>query len=885
MVNPESVPVQYPTPHIPTAESQRATSLPHYSLSSPTTPRYHGLPASNQPHPMGPLPPHTTTASPSCSSFSPFYYPFNPYHPALDVTCISVDGIAIGPWHRLALSATTDLYTEVDLFQAVIRTTFIEESCQMRITSRFQTICSMRLDTMSQTHSGGNDDDDEPIAELTIEYCAPPVFELLTPTGTWVPCHDFTECGQASQCRIMELAPEFVPCPTAAASLFRQPTFSSYHKVERRQMNEKEPIKKNDEYEQHGIALVSSAMKDISDRIAKQVVKETYKMTVIIKQDQYELSAKRIKAELERVLKAAGWRVQSLAVVKRGPLERFSPVVEIAVTLSWPNEFKAQINDFVNNACNQQVRRTHSRWGVPDILIDNASVYRYGPPSPPVFTNLTWHVLRHQRWAVIGPVGSGKTSLCELLLGRHRPDPTDSISYPFIASLARAGASVWPQDVIKHVSFKESSGLFDYSRHYYQQRFEWVEEHEDISLRKYIESAVYNHRADGSATGDGPVSSGIYDAVVREMADRVGLGSMLDLSFMKLSNGQVRRARIARALLSEPSFLLVDEPFMGLDVQSRREVAELLGRLAESKPSTPGGIVSEYRATRVIVTLRPQDEVPDWVTHVLELDRGRKVVFDGPANLWREQRHQPAVHPGFRPPSANEYESDKSGSVVELKNVSVGFDGAVILKNVSWRVRRGERWALMGRNGSGKSTLLSLLLGDNPQAYSNDITLFGRQRGSGETIWEVKSRTGFSSPELHMYLSRPLTATEVIATGFHDVPAFNEPITPAHHGKIRSLLAEFGLTDLAHRRFGQLSTGEQRLLLFLRAVVKQPPLLVLDEPFQGLDEDTVERAKKWLDTRLEPDQTLIFVTHCTEELPTTVDRLIRLEKGQVVELV
>jgi molybdate transport system ATP-binding protein len=220
--------------------------------------------------------------------------------------------------------------------------------------------------------------------------------------------------------------------------------------------------------------------------------------------------------------------------------------------------------------------------------------------------------------------------------------------------------------------------------------------------------------------------------------------------------------------------------------------------------------------------------------------------------------------------------------IVELRNVNVSYGGRPILQDINWTVRAGERWAVLGPNGSGKTTLLSLLCGDHPQAYSNDVRLFGRRRGSGESIWDIKRQVGLVSPELHLYFTEPLTAARTAATGFFDVLAWR-PTTPEQDTIVAELFDHFGIARLAERPFARLSTGEQRLVLFVRALVKAPPLLILDEPFQALDAAAIERAREWLDRRLRPEQTLLFVTHEPSELPPTVDRRLRLEGGRVVE--
>jgi molybdate transport system ATP-binding protein len=279
---------------------------------------------------------------------------------------------------------------------------------------------------------------------------------------------------------------------------------------------------------------------------------------------------------------------------------------------------------------------------------------------------------------------------------------------------------------------------------------------------------------------------------------------------------------------------LLDDPFLGLDAAGR---AELGAWLQVGQPTAP----------TVLFTAHPA-EVPAWAT---------QVVAVAPV---------PTVPTG--PP------------VIELRKVRVRYGSRLILDDVTWIVRASERWALVGPNGAGKSTLLALVAGDHPQAYANDVALFGQRRGAGATIWELKQRLGLVSAELHVYFAEPLSVAQVVASGWHDglVP---RALTPAQTAGVAATLAEFGLTHLAERGWRTLSTGEQRLALFARAVVKRPEVLILDEPFQSLDMAWIARLRGWLDTHLQPTQTLLFVTHVPTEVPTSVRHVARLHNGQL----
>jgi molybdate transport system ATP-binding protein len=468
--------------------------------------------------------------------------------------------------------------------------------------------------------------------------------------------------------------------------------------------------------------------------------------------------------------------------------------------------------------------------------------------------DLDWTIRAGETWAVIGPVGSGKTALAETLLGRHHVR-SGTLAWPLIEQLHAAGRRVgWPADVVHLVAFKEESGLFSYARHYYQQRFNFIEPQDDLNVAEFL-------RAGTPATDDD----------LRSAAEQLGVAELLPLSLIKLSNGQMRRARLAHALLTKPELLILDEPFLGLDATGREDVAALLGNLVRE-------------GLRLVLIITRPETMPDWVTHVLVMDRltaawrGRRLewVSDSPARI--------ACEGWDSSPSLALRAGKIREQIIELRHINVAYGDRPILNDVSWIVHAGERWAVLGPNGSGKTTLLSLVCADHPQAYSNEVYLFGRRRGTGESIWEIKHRIGLVSPELHLYLTAPLTAFETAATGFFDVLTYR-PTTSEQSATVRRLFEEFGIAALADRPFARLSTGEQRLVLLVRALVKEPPLLILDEPFQGLDGDGIGRARAWIDRNVGSDQTLIFVSHHADEIPETVTRRLQLSAGEVIEVV
>lgn len=463
-----------------------------------------------------------------------------------------------------------------------------------------------------------------------------------------------------------------------------------------------------------------------------------------------------------------------------------------------------------------------------------------GAPASATLLDITWGLEEGQTWAVVGPTGSGKTTFVEAIQGRLRRLSGEA-DWPIVRQAREADPRVsTPADIVARVSFHDSSRAFSPANHYYQQRFNFIDPEDDRTLRQYLASV-------------GPPGE-----EVDRLAGKLWLMPLMDLSLIKLSTGQMRRARLARALLGKPQILILDDALIGLDVQVRAELVELLGELVAD-------------GLRLILVTRPE-AIPDWVTHVAEVRDGR-LSFQGARSDYRPAVETPTRVEVGEPPVIGPV-------IVELEDVEVQYGGKAILSGVTWQIREGERWALTGPNGSGKTTLLSVICGDHPQAYAQKVTMFGRRRGTGESIWEVRRPIGLVSPELHFYFSEPLTVLETVGTGLFDVMV-RKPLDDAQTTLIRERLTAAGLGEMADRRFRTLSMGQQRLTLLVRAMVKDPRLLILDEPFQGLDTQTIARMMAHLEAALRPTQTLILVTHDDAEIPPSVTKRLRLREGRM----
>jgi molybdate transport system ATP-binding protein len=263
--------------------------------------------------------------------------------------------------------------------------------------------------------------------------------------------------------------------------------------------------------------------------------------------------------------------------------------------------------------------------------------------------------------------------------------------------------------------------------------------------------------------------------------------------------------------------------------------------------------VAGEQQLQIILVLSKNDDIPPFITHVVEV-RDKRVLPKRTLDEYLGQR-PPFPDHVLSPEKADaivslpykntEYHTHE---VVGMHQVSIRYGRRTILKDLSWTVLNGERWALSGQNGAGKSTLLSLVCADNPQSYACDISLFGYARGSGESIWDIKRHIGYVSPEMHRAYQRDLPAIRIVASGLKDSVGLYVRPDEAEYDICRFWMDIFGVGHLADHTFLKLSSGEQRLVLLARAFVKDPELLILDEPLHGLDMTNRRLVKDVIET-------------------------------------
>lgn len=440
--------------------------------------------------------------------------------------------------------------------------------------------------------------------------------------------------------------------------------------------------------------------------------------------------------------------------------------------------------------------------------------------------------------AVVGRNGSGKTL--------------------YIDQLRKRLAS----DRVRYIAFTDSYGVNVDGQYYLQLRWNQHDiDHETPTVGELLERA-YQLAGDDTAE---------RRELQQQLYRLFHMEEFLDKYIITLSSGELRKFQLTKTLFANPRLLIMDNPFIGLDAETRDQLKELLLTLAQE------------RDMEVMLVLSKTDDIPEFVSKVIEIE-GSKEHSNVSAYYAQQQPVPPHVLSDEKrqailslPYHDDDYDCQ---TVVDMKEVSIRYGERTILKDLNWTVRNGERWALSGQNGSGKSTLLSLVCADNPQSYACDITLFDRPRGSGESIWDIKKHIGYVSPEMHRSYKRDLPAIRIVASGLMESIGLYAVPNPQDYERCRWWLDIFGIGHLAERRFLQLSSGEQRLVLLARAFVKDPQLLILDEPLHGLDLWNRRLAKDIIETFCQRrNKTMIMVTHYEAELPADITNKLFLARN------
>ena len=463
---------------------------------------------------------------------------------------------------------------------------------------------------------------------------------------------------------------------------------------------------------------------------------------------------------------------------------------------------------------------------------------------------VNWTIQAGEQWAVIGPNGAGKSLLIDLLQRK----------FALKAGEVNFASNGRVSDFVRCITFKDIYSLADCQNTYYQQRWHATENDEVPRAAELL--------------GVTP-EEGIKN---EELIDLFGIRELLTKKIIYLSSGELRKFLIVRALLKHPRLLILDNPFIGLDAPSRALLVEMLQQM------------TQVHGVQVILLLSNPQDIPAMVNRVLPVvDRtllppmsretflADKVLIHSLFPTEGLTEEQPVEVSAL--PVDPEKQPATHTVTLRMEKVKVHYGSRTILQDIDWEIKNGEKWALFGPNGSGKSTLLSLVYADNPQSYANTLYLFDKKRGSGESIWDIKKRIGYVSPEMHLYYRQNVSTLKIVGSGFFDSIGLYQQCSEEQETLALAWMRLFGIDHLRDRMFQTLSSGEQRLVLLARAFVKDPDLIILDEPLHGLDVSHKKQAAAIIEQFCErPGKTLIYVTHYPHELPACVDHHFELVK-------
>ena len=451
---------------------------------------------------------------------------------------------------------------------------------------------------------------------------------------------------------------------------------------------------------------------------------------------------------------------------------------------------------------------------------------------------VNWRVEPGQHWAICGANGAGKSALAATLVGEGE---------------IQSGTLSGLPERIGLVSFEAQAALIEAER-----------KKDDADILDVIsEGTPVQEMLDEACQDKG---------LQRRLIDAFGFDYLLDRSFRKLSSGETRKVLLIRAFTSAPQLLILDEPFEGLDAKSHTFLGELVAEVAASVPT--------------ILVLNRFDEIPPFVTDVAYVANGRlehrvpradaQALSDLKQLLHLKTTDLtiPPTDEKPRRPALAEGEP-----LVRLMQARIAYGEKVIFSDLDWSISSGEHWQVTGPNGSGKTCLLNLITGDHPQCYVNDIRVFGMQRGSGESIWDIKQYIGYVSSALQWEYKVSVNVRNAIISGFYDSIGIYQKYTDMQKEIANAWLALLDMSHFATRPFNELSFGDQRLILLARAMVKHPPLLILDEPCLGLDDLNRQLVLALIEKICAGSETtVLYVNHRSQDAIAGIDQHLAIDR-------
>ncbi|WP_077342876.1 ATP-binding cassette domain-containing protein [Pseudocolwellia agarivorans] len=443
-----------------------------------------------------------------------------------------------------------------------------------------------------------------------------------------------------------------------------------------------------------------------------------------------------------------------------------------------------------------------------------------------------WQLNKNESWCVLGRNGSGKQYIDQLLTGDLSPYSAEQLTLP-------------DKNKVGMISFETQQEVY---------------EHE----LKIDASDFINANDIGTQAKDFLPESKWNDPLIAEF----GLSHRLETGYRQLSTGEGRKLLILQAIFNGIELLVCDNPFDSLDVESCDALSKALERLSSNGIS-------------IVLMLSNRQDIPSWCNNIAFIERGQFDVIGKLENTETKNQLDALLAPipdeTTWPENTKQLSDYQHSYLVKLNQGRVRYSGVNVFENLDVAIKPLQHTLITGKNGSGKSTLMQLITGDCPQCYSNDIQVLGYQRGSGESIWELKKQMGIVSSEMHRQYRVNCDLLTVVLSGFYDSIGLYEQPSPSQVIIARQWLKKIGLLAHQHSVFNSLSYGEQRLALIARALVKSPYLIILDEPTQGLDELNRHRLLNFLEhLDKQKHSTMLLVSHREDEFLPIFKQHIKL---------
>lgn len=460
-----------------------------------------------------------------------------------------------------------------------------------------------------------------------------------------------------------------------------------------------------------------------------------------------------------------------------------------------------------------------------------------------VLKDLNWTINRGENWQLGGFSGSGKTSLAKLIAEQQNEIREVKINFNTDSEL--------PSEILYVESWYQFKNLEGVANFYYQQRY--TSQQQKDTLTVHAELVAYGKE------------KSLHLDKVEPILEALNFSSFASSQLIELSSGEHKKLQLVKALWLKPQLLIIDQPYTGLDAVSRKNLNILLDQVVND------GIQ--------LILICNDTELPSAINHFAEIRDGQLFEMESLAFSLIDNKLHTKEIPDFLKNSPIYSSMD----IARMVNINISYGEKQVLKNINWEVKAGEKWLLHGHNGSGKSTLLSLINGDHPQSYANELYLFGNKRGSGESIWDIKQHIGLISPEFHWYFDVNSTVWQSIASGFYDTVGLFQQVPYSKSQQVDEFIEYLGLTESKNELLNHLPLGKQRLVLLARTIIKNPELLILDEPCQGLDQQQTQYFNQLIDELCANGMTVIYVGHFEAQLPKCLTHKLVLSHGEVIE--